>query len=219
MVRPFARIAANLIFLLVSLMTPHSSADEKKYVYHYASLVSFSSAVAKLGQVCFQFSTMMSAGDFFKELEYIQTNSTAEFRKDGRRVTLFPEELVIRVGFNTWGDPLANAAKPCTWKIPSHRASEAEIAVLLRSLRIEASWKRGVELRPAELITSPELTAKPRPFEATAVGWSYTFHVRAGDVPLTDNFVVSAFSADEKLLGRVTLDLLSDITLPPGPRR
>jgi hypothetical protein len=218
MIRLFAKIAASLIFLLVSLVTPQSSADDKKYVYDYGSLVSFSSTPTKLGQVCVRFSAMMSAGGFFKGLEYVKTDSDGEFRKDGRRVALFPEELDIRVGFGTWGDPLANASTQCTRKTPSQQASAAELTDLLRSLRIEASWKRGVELRAAELITLPELTTKPRPFESTMVVWNYTFHVRAGDVPLTDHFVVSAYSTD-KLLGRVSLDLASDITIPPGLRR
>src|SRR4029077_15177478 len=38
MIRLFAKIAESLIFLLVSLVTPQSSADDKKYVYDYGSL-------------------------------------------------------------------------------------------------------------------------------------------------------------------------------------
>ncbi len=200
------RLVSGLFLLpLFATCTP---GNDKTYAHGYTSVLS-SFGEAQLGEVCLHFASTMTAGNFFKGLEYRKPGSgspsAGEFRKDGRIISLFPAELDILVGFHT---------EPCKGNNWPH-LSPPEAGDLVRPLEIEASWKRGVELRPAELSAPPELTTKPTPFEKSII-WKYTFHIRARDVPLTDHLVVSIYGPEKKFLGRVTFDLISELTWLPG---
>src|SRR5712691_723825 len=96
------RLIAGL--LLITSCTVCTRGDGKKYVYPYTSVLS-SDANAKLGELNFSIFSSMSAGNFFKSLEYRMVGSGGrfadEFHKDGRVVSLFPEELEVVVGFHT----------------------------------------------------------------------------------------------------------------------
>jgi hypothetical protein len=180
-------------------------------VYPYVSVQS-SDGCAKLGEVCFKFFSTMTAGDFFKGLEFTKANPEApvagKFRKDGQVVSLFPENLDVLVGIHTW--PCNGAIKP--------QLSLAEVEDQARSRQLKVEWKRGSELRPTELIAAPENTKKPTFFENSII-WNYTFHIRARNVPLTDHLVVSLFGPKKGFLGRVAFNLTSDLVPPPGPTR
>jgi hypothetical protein len=199
-----ARVVASL--LVLALTTAHTSANDKTFVYKYREVMSSSSARAKLGEVCFLLFSSMNAGDFFKGLHYTMkqgSRSADEFYKNGRIVSVFPEELEIRVGFET---------VPCVGnKVPD--LSTDRVEDLLRSLQLEASWKRGVEYRPAELTGLPTLVAKPATIH-TVVADTYSFRVLARAVPITDHLVVSVLGTNKKFLARVTFDLAHDL-LPP----
>lgn len=200
-------------FLFGILLTAHTSANDKEHPYCCTSVAS-NSRLAKLGEVDFSIFAAMSAGNFFQGLEYKKVQSAgrsaAEFYKDRRAVSLFPEELEIVVGFHT----LASVKNK-----PSRRPSIADLDDLSRSLEFEASWKTGVELRSAELIAPPELSRKPSPLEHGIIGWSYTLRVHARDVPLTDHLVISVFGPYKEFVSRVTFDLTSDLIPPPVPIR
>ncbi|MGB2676363.1 MAG: hypothetical protein WAN12_04695 [Candidatus Acidiferrum sp.] len=200
--------------VLTAALTTQASANDKTYSHCCKSVLS-SSGEAKLGEVDFSILSTMSAGDFFQGLEYIRRDSAGlssdEFRKDGRIVSQFPEELEIVIAFVT----LAGVRNK-----PSHFPSISEVEELSRSLEFDASWKTGVESHPAELIAPPEMAKKPSPGKKEGIiGWSNTFHVRARNVPLTDHLVISVFGPGKKFLGRVTFDLISDLTWHPGPTK
>lgn len=199
---------------VTAVLTTQASANHKTYSHCCTSVLS-SHSQAKLGDVDFSITSKMSAGNFFQGLEYIRGDSEGlspdEFRKDSRVVSQFPEELEIVVGFVT----LAGLRRK-----PSHLPSVPEVEELSRSLEFDASWKTGVELHPAELTALPEMAKKPTPGKQEGfIGWSYIFHVRAKNVPLTDHLVISVFGPGKKFLGRVTFDLISELTWHPGPTK
>ncbi|MFY9531632.1 MAG: hypothetical protein WBC04_13960 [Candidatus Acidiferrales bacterium] len=165
--------------------------------------MSLSFARAQLGEVCFSLLSWMDAGDFFKELQYTKKQGSHyadEFRKDGQIVSVFPEELRVIVVFET-----ASCVRNKEPAVSAERVDD-----LLRSLELEASWKRGLEYRPAELTGPPTLSGKPTTV-GNVVGDSYAFHVHARGVPITDHLVISVFGPDKKFLVRVTFDLTRDL--------
>ncbi len=193
------------------MLIAHSTADGRKHPYCCMAVFS-SNGWANLGQVEFSIFSVMTAGNFFKGLEYRKADAegrrVAEFRKDGRIVAFFPDKLDIIVDFDAVAGPKVK---------PSRVPSLAEVDELSRSIQLDASWKSGVELRPAELI-GPPLTDKPTPSKY-GVSWTCSFQVRAKSVPLTEHLVVSVLGPHKEFLGRVTFDLTSDLIPPPGPTK
>ncbi len=193
--------------VLFLLITPVAAAQKKKDAYDSESVMS-SWALGQQGEACFQFFSFMTAGDFFKGLQYVRSrpaaNPTDEFRKDGRAVVAFPDRLQVDLSFFTC---------PCSGN-KTVRLLALELNALIDSLQIQASWKTGVELRPADLIASPELGARPtpNPFIRDSFMWGYRFFVRTQDVPLTDHLVISVLGRDRLLFGRVTFDLRVALT-------
>ena len=199
---------------LTTAFTTQASANDKTYSFCCTSVLS-SHSQAKLGEIDFSITSKMSAGNFFQGLKYVRRDSEGlfsdEFRKDSRVVSQFPEELEIVVAFVT----LAGLRRK-----PSHLPSLPEVEELSRSLEFDASWKTGVELHPAELTALPEMAKKPTPGRQEGfIGWSYIFHVRSKNVPLTDHLVISVFGPGKKFLGRVTFDLVTELTWHPGPTK
>jgi len=122
----------------------------------------------------------------------------SEFRKDGKAISTFPEELRIIVGFQTTA--CAENRQP--------DLSVNEVDDLLRSLKLEASWKRGLEHRPAEM--SEVSTFDPKPaINGKTIADGYVLHLHARGVPITDQLVISIFGPGkklQKLLTHVTFD-------------
>ncbi len=194
-----------VVCLLVAAPRTTPQGKGRQETYRYPDVVG-SVDLGRLDADCFGFFTWVNSGDFFVGLEHIQRGSKDEFRKNGHSVLVFPDEIMVSIAFHTMACP----------NKPAPESSPAGIKNLLDSISLEGSWKRGVELRSAELLAPIELFQKPTKIKGL-IAWAYTLRVRAKDVPLTDEFVISVFGPERRLLGRVKIDLRSDLKTPLYP--
>lgn len=194
----------TLFFLVLSLGLLLESQTE---IYPYVAVIG-SSEFVKMEEICFSLVIWDRAGEFFDNLEHLRTGSADRFRKNGEFVSVYPSNIVVSVGFM----PL-----PCTGSIKRGRM-EFLSRRILNSFQLKSEWKTGVELRPADLETLPQLF-EDSASEREPSNWRYDLHVRAKGVPLTDEFVVSVLDSQGKLLGRAKIDLTTDLKPPPFPLR
>jgi hypothetical protein len=167
------------------------------------------SVLAKKGASCFQAESVMTAPNFFKGLEYervtYEGRSTDTFRKSGKVISAFPEELQIAVSLFT---------VPCSGNAVPPVSSSA-VTALAQKLQLQVSWKKGPELRAANLTEPPQIQVPPatNPHIKNSFMWTYAFRVRSTEVPLTDHLVILVFDSENKqLLGRMTFDLVRQFT-------
>jgi hypothetical protein len=107
----------------------------------------------------------------------------------------------------------------------SHKVPAAtEQIKFLSSLRFEVAWKRGIESRPAEVLSPFALTEGPIPgkqllsavgmgseyeSEYAVYGLVFSGRITSRTVPLTDHLVISVFNPDQHFLARMAIALTS----------
>jgi hypothetical protein len=164
----------------------------------YDGSVGFGSQVIYLNDGCVSIDGAVTSGTFFEDLKRSDTGSEFEFRKSGSVVTEYPDSLTTSIRL-VGGECADTISKP-----PSsifHNDSY--------SLRFQVEWKDGMELRPAVLspivaqCTGASSTPIPsRDFTIPSITCEMT--VNSQGVPLADHLIVSVFTADGKLLTRLS---------------
>jgi len=200
------------MFLTISVL------GQTKYTYSRVILGPYGGHFSVDGD-CVSVSPELTSGNFFEGLQWLKTKSAEEFYKGGQRVVSFPGSIDV---------VLAIYMHPCSAKLPSGLSAD-KLSDLCHSLLIEASWKRGDESRPAEVVTPFKMTKGPftqaellsavginkgllpqtRQYPGYGAGLSASF--ASIGIPLTDHLVISIFSAEHKFLTRAVIAL----TPPP----
>lgn len=145
--------------------------------------------IAKFGATCLVVSGAMSSGDFFDGLERHTRGSVTYYRKAGRRVDLYAEEVVVRLEAGVV-DCKANSAPA---KHPPHEVPE---------LRYDVQWKHGLRTRPVERYEVRLLNPSYRSPEYSP--WVIEITVQSRNVPLADHLVIRVLSRESKEMLRLS---------------
>jgi hypothetical protein len=179
--------------LICSISSPGAPSKHRS---PYRQSVAFGPQNVELDGICFVLVGSMSAGDFFTGLRRIDTPNGVEFRKGSSMMERFPSEISVRIA----ADGIACPDKPGGENMPVPSAD------LANSMRFEASWKRGMQLRPVETLSvkGPAIEKGWIPWAEPYPMWIYELKVVSKDVPLTDHLVISLYSKDHKRLARLS---------------
>src|ERR1700679_4232397 len=130
-------LAASLLPLVPFGAWGESAVQESPQVLEYKEVVPLSSGQVRDGNVCVNFSPVMTSGEFFDGLQRHETPSGDEFRKNSRVVTNFPEQLTVQ---------LQLSISVCDADI----YTPAPAPGFVNGIRFKAQWKRGLAMRPVE---------------------------------------------------------------------
>lgn len=165
---------------------------QKKVVY--GPRVPLGVDLMRFDHACVVLRTSMSAGHFFDGLKRVETSQGWEFRKGSQPVDHFPDKVFIEVE----GRIVNCSPKSSVRHVPGSPAD------LMNSLRFEAQWKRGPELRPVQIVS---VEARRPPFEELKETWVYTVAIPGRDVPLTDSLVLYVLSQAGERVTRISARL------------
>jgi hypothetical protein len=173
---------AHLVACSLALCFPLAAAHGKKKVVYGKSVHMGVPVVMYFEDICVVFDGFMRAGDFFEGLERTDTPSGPEFRKKSKPVNSFPEEISVEI------DARVNK---CFEKMPVPGLATD----LMNSLRFEAEWKRGAEVRPAAVV----LIKGDQPvWRELSNMWNYELEIAAKDVRLRDSLVLYIYASNHQ---------------------
>jgi hypothetical protein len=186
-----------LLTLIVGLFAIGADARRKNDTTYDGS-VDFGSQVIYLNDGCVSVDGTVTSGNFFDDLKRLDTGSEFQFRKSGGLVTEYPNSLTTSIRL-VGGECADTISRP-----PSsifHNDSY--------SLRFQVEWKDGMELRPAVLspITAHCTDASSTPIPSrdfTIPSITCEMTVESQGIPLANHLIVSVFTADGKLLTRLS---------------
>lgn len=118
-----------------------------------------------------------------------------QFVKNGEEVKVFPERLVIGVVAVVTHIPTKR-----TGPVVSKPSDE-----FMRSLKFEAHWKTGLQMRLAKELTLERVSTPYSGYHSTS--WSYTLTLKDVDVPLTDHLILDVLSPEGKRVVRLSASL------------
>lgn len=157
-------------------------------------------------QTCFRVTGKVTAPDFFDKFERIDTGQGTEYRSGQTIVTEFPKEL--RVSFVIFDLPCASQLEQ---PIPRRYLTMD----MMKSLRFQFYWKRGIELRRIDDLKQVSATAEPiEPYNTEIkeelpkrYRWFIDFSIPSAGVPLTDRLVLIIKAPDDRKVARVAARL------------
>lgn len=150
---------------------------------------------------CFRLAGRLFAEDFFDNLKRVDDEEGTRYLRGKETVTEFPEALKLLFVIHD---------QPC-----SAQVQDADRVYLTREmvgkLRLELSWKRGLEMRPVTGFKTLFFKVQTIPPYATELAaelperleWSYEMEVPSAGVPLTDGLVLIVRREDGRVAARV----------------
>jgi hypothetical protein len=189
-------IALTGLVIAVCWWVPAASGRGRKSLFE-KELVLCPGGRVSVGDACFNIGPTLFPREFFLAVERIVTPTGPKFRKGSSDVRYYPEETEV---YLLAGDSTCSEDRvPSDDGMVSHyHPREA------RSLRFRLVWLRNGVTRPVELI--PPVNAEPRwkpsPLDPQSGdgSWAWNFHVRSGEVPLSDELVLYVDEAGGKSL-------------------
>jgi hypothetical protein len=181
----------------------HEKPPAEKNIWNFDGGIFFQSDGGLADGPCFRISGRVFAPDFFQDLkrfDYEEVDSV--FRRGKDTVTQFPEQMRLEFSIHDL---------PCSLKLDELQARGYLTRPEIETLRVELYWKRGVGLRPVELVSRPQLFVhlRPGPAYAAAEGlkskfeWFYVYNVVSAGIPVTDSLVVLLRTPDGHIAARV----------------
>lgn len=168
---------------------------------------------ARFADTCLTLAGLLSAGNFFSELEVRRGASGLEFIRNSQPVTLFPDRLSIDI-------------LTLTWKCGGADAQETNIAkAVLDKIHFQVGWKTGMRIRPVKKwsvtlrplsaeewkkrtsIKNLELLGIPDQDFPVSGAWVFELVVTDEQIPLTDSLTVVALEESGKQVSRFTARL------------
>jgi hypothetical protein len=157
-------------------------------------------------QTCFRVTGRVTAPEFFDKFARIDTEQGTEYRSGRTIVKEFPEE--VHVSFVIFD-------MPCASQLQEPGPRRYLTMEMMKSLRFQFYWKRGIELRRVENLKQVSATAEPvEPYNTESkeelqkrFRWFIDFTIPSGGVPLTDRLVLIIRTADERRAARVAARL------------
>jgi hypothetical protein len=150
------------------------------------------------GDMCLMVGGTAESGDFFKALQSRQTRKGRIFQKGSARITSFPEKLSVEIdaSFDRCTGRGAQACDRCDFRFDSE---------FMRSLRFEAYWKRGLDMRSATVVTdSGDRSYDLAQYSEAGEFWKYQFSLRSENVPLPDVLVIVILAPDGRIVSRLS---------------
>jgi hypothetical protein len=150
------------------------------------------------GDVCLMLGGTAESGDFFKGLRSRDTGKGRIFQKASARITSFPEKLSVEIdaGFDRCTGKGPQSCDRCDFRFDSE---------FMRSLRFEADWKRGLDMRPATIVTdSRDQSYDLAQYSQAGEFWKYQLAVRSENAPLTDVLVIVILATDGRIVSRLS---------------
>src|ERR1700677_1104484 len=188
-------VSGFLSFLVVTLflLMPFGASGEAPLqvpaqIVEYKEVVPLSSGQVRDGNVCVNFSPVMTSGEFFDGLQRHETPSGDEFRKNSRVVTNFPEQLTVQ---------LQLSISVCDADI----YTPAPAPGFVNGIRFKAQWKRGLAMRPVEQFAIQRVAITSEEGDSRML---FLLKIRDKNVPLTDHLIISVISPQGKLLSRMS---------------
>lgn len=198
MAAPLPRPLNALIVLALAVwVAPATAADKNsKNVVEYDAVVSMGVSSATVNGWCLAFNGLVTSGDFFRGLKRTTTSRGPQFTKGSESVSKYPDRVVVKIeGF----------VSRCA-SAPATKSGTDAGADLMKHFFVQAKWKTGMEMRPAEVVSreiSEPGVSVWQEYSMRRNPWVYTMAVNSKDVPLTDHLVVVISSKDRAALCRL----------------
>ena len=133
------------------------------------------------------------AEDFFNGLEVHKSGGRRTFKRQGKIFKFFPAKLIVKI---------EAAVAPCTGKITlaCDRCEFRFDDEFMKSVKIDAFWKRGFDQQTAEISNLSEVEAHAM----SAKRWEYKFSVKSKNVPLTESLLIVLHAPDGRIVSRLS---------------
>jgi len=187
--------------LALAIPWPLGAAPAANVATTYARPV-FPEQTTRVGDLCISFSAVMTAGDFFLNLQKVESSGKTEFREGDQVVKYFPAQLAVVV-----------LAHPRACDCTAHCESlDPESRRYLGELRFDVRWKNGLDETPVKSFTVAKPEDEIQKFPVTQGGpaiavdmWKYPIAVAAQDnVPLETHLIVSIFDDRRNMVARLS---------------
>ncbi len=209
--RMFRRHLASLVIaclLLLAVPSPSGWANPPrgKTVWNYDGGISQATEGEIPDGPCFRLGVHLTADNFFENLRREDSTSGTLYRRGNDIVTEFPELMHLKLFVYDW--PCADSLQQTGTRLYLTRA-------MISSMRVNFSWKRGMDLRPAREIKLTNAEAHkilPYAFELAKdlperYEWLFDFDVPSKGQPLTDSLVIIFTNASGRIIARVAARL------------
>jgi len=203
--RPQIRYLAAWILTLATALVPAAAQpnqpnrDKNTWTYDGGIFMETDGAIP--GGACFRVKGHVTAADFFENLKREDTNSGTLFRRGNDIITEFPKRLHLSMSISD---------TPCD---PHMQQTNSRVYLtddMIRSLRLNFFWKRGLEIRPVRGIVKSGVEVRPVPWYSHGLEqelpkrfeWLVEFDLPGEGVPLTDNLVLMMYTPEHRLIAR-----------------
>ena len=144
---------------------------------------------------CLMLGARAVADDFFNDLVASKGGERRTFKRHGKVVKFFPSQLTVKI---------QAAVAPCTGKstLACDRCEFRFDDEFMKSVQIDAFWKRGFDQQKAEIKNLSEIESHDMPAKL----WDYEFSVDSKDVLLTESLLVVLHAPDGRIVSRLSGD-------------
>jgi hypothetical protein len=136
--------------------------------------------------------------EFFESLVRTEgvDGDTIRFMRGSSEVKVFPDSLTIRL-------VVVLGAITRNRKFSTAKVDDP----FMKSLKFQAQWKEGLQMRSVREITLKEVSPIRSPNLPALKAWGYNLLVKDTDVPLMDHLIVTVASPDGKNIARLSAHL------------
>jgi hypothetical protein len=188
--RPTSRLVSGV--LLVSVFGAPQPTPNRKPTY--GRFVAMGADVYRSDHTCVILGAFLTAGDFFEGVNRIERHDHVEFRKGQKVLRYFPSTMTVK---------LEAHVDKCTDAPPETVVPDG--GTLLEGLHFEAHWKRGVQTRRVESLSSKKCERPQSQLDPTSAlaraqrgiediwrkTWICELTVEDTNVPLTDHLIIT----------------------------
>lgn len=206
------------VFAALLLLVPGSNASQeqqkskkkekpvRKDVLNFDGGIVFETDGSLSELTCFRVAGRVTAPDFFDSFKRIDDDQGTEYWSGQAMVSEFPGELHVSfVMFDM----------PCASQMQQPGPRKYLTMEMMKSLRFQFYWKRGIELRRIENLKQEAATAEAvEPYNTESkeelpkrFRWFIEFTIPSAGVPLTDRLVLVIRTPDEHRAARVAARL------------
>jgi hypothetical protein len=151
------------------------------------------SGTGQIGGSTVIFTGGVPSDDFFKALSKTNTSAGARFTIGSNEVKYFPNTfaVILIVSGPVWDK--------------QNRSTVQLDDELMNSLKFEAHWKRGLDMRPVKNLVVGKHPVSQKHGKMT--GWAYTLSFEDQNVPLSDHLILDVFLPDKGRIARLSAQL------------
>jgi hypothetical protein len=189
---PATLLVATVALSLLALTGARTATGAGKRT-RYKRIVPLQLQSVRFAGACHLIYTTMSSGDFFEGLERHETQRGTVFRKGLGPVDQFPKTILLEIK-----DTVTDCPPPT---LPPRHGIAAQV---MGSLRGEANWEIGTEVRAVEGLTLRRVSG---PLEEFSNIWIFEIEVPSVNVPLTGRLTVDLRTKEGAQLVRILAKL------------